>query len=538
MNFYLLLVPLISLLGFVLSIDAIPNISSQQIPDEHLLNKSVSVKITSHQDGEQVPIGKLTISGISNDDTERNCIIYVDWNNKKPFQQVRAAGPGGADDFSEWFFTYDEDYYTITEGDNDLTSKITCTDIVGPAGTKWYSVNLIGVSETILPNSNQETNISDSLDEPSHIIIPGFTSKFETPTLQNDVQNPTSKSVDEPSQKIIPGSTSDFENPTLQNDLQRQPGDSVKEFSQLEVPSEKHNTSDSEKTKNSLIESNISAIKNEDISLSNNTGEVKNKGNNSEIRMIDNEISRSTFFENSNQSNNTLSGLESLKNNSDTDSDVKSTTSEYLSVFVVLPEPVIINNDYSSELSVLTSDSSPVADAIISGEISNTVNPNYMITFLGKTDSNGTYNFPLKISNLFPTGEYDMKVIVTKLGLPDSTFSTNFFVSENFTSNKDLERSGLGNLTDGEELVLNKNISNTFSQLTKGIASDEDQMKSLNNSANFETPPFKSNEYPTLEQPPPTFEQPPPTFEQPPPTFEQPPPTFEQPPPTFEQPPP
>jgi len=93
-------------LVFLISVNEINYISSQRIPDDHLLNQTASVKITSHSDGQTVPVGKLTIWGISNDNPERNCIVYVDWNDKKPFQQVRTTGPGGIDDFSEWFFRY------------------------------------------------------------------------------------------------------------------------------------------------------------------------------------------------------------------------------------------------------------------------------------------------------------------------------------------------------------------------------------------------------------------------------------------------
>ena len=83
---------------------------------------NISIKITSPSEGKKVPIGELAISGISSDTQEKNCIVFVDWNDLKPFQPVRAAGPGGIDDFSEWIFTYDSKYHEIIEGENELTS--------------------------------------------------------------------------------------------------------------------------------------------------------------------------------------------------------------------------------------------------------------------------------------------------------------------------------------------------------------------------------------------------------------------------------
>src|SRR6476619_3431514 len=37
--------------------------------------------------------------------------------------------PGGANDYSNWTYTYNETYHNITPGINELTSKITCYDV-------------------------------------------------------------------------------------------------------------------------------------------------------------------------------------------------------------------------------------------------------------------------------------------------------------------------------------------------------------------------------------------------------------------------
>jgi hypothetical protein len=109
-----------------------------------------TIKITSPTKGEQVPPGELTITDISSDDTISDCTVYTDWNDLKPMQKVIPTGSGGGlgaegeegDDYSR--FTYSEDYHLITEGVNELTSKISCEN--SPSNlTKSYSVNVTGV---------------------------------------------------------------------------------------------------------------------------------------------------------------------------------------------------------------------------------------------------------------------------------------------------------------------------------------------------------------------------------------------------------
>jgi hypothetical protein len=105
----------------------------------------IGIKITSPSTGQQVAVGQLTISGISTDNATTDCTVYADWNNLKPFQKTVATGPGGVNDYSTWTFTYTDKYHLITNGTNELTSKLSC--ISNPSNlTKWYSVNVIGVA--------------------------------------------------------------------------------------------------------------------------------------------------------------------------------------------------------------------------------------------------------------------------------------------------------------------------------------------------------------------------------------------------------
>ncbi|MGZ5485963.1 MAG: hypothetical protein ACXWFB_08660, partial [Nitrososphaeraceae archaeon] len=64
---------------------------NSQAPTSPKTFENISVKITSPAEGKKIPSGELTISGISSDTQNKNCIVFVDWNDLKPFQKVRAA---------------------------------------------------------------------------------------------------------------------------------------------------------------------------------------------------------------------------------------------------------------------------------------------------------------------------------------------------------------------------------------------------------------------------------------------------------------
>lgn len=130
----------------------------------------IAIKIDSPLGNQQVPVGELTISGTSTDNSTSQCQVYVDWNNLKPYQLATPTGSNGSSDFSTWNFTYTSKYHLIQTGLNDLTSKITC--LVPPAGptvTKWYSINVTGTTspnqsssvELPLPTANNNASASN-----------------------------------------------------------------------------------------------------------------------------------------------------------------------------------------------------------------------------------------------------------------------------------------------------------------------------------------------------------------------------------------
>ena len=127
--------------GLVLSVASINSVFAQQRTDE------AGVTITSPKQGQQVPVGQLTISGTSTDNETTDCQVSVDLNDIKPMQNATAKGPGGVSDYSTWEFTYTEAYQLIKEGVNELTSKLSCISNP-PNMTKYYSVNVTGIPAT------------------------------------------------------------------------------------------------------------------------------------------------------------------------------------------------------------------------------------------------------------------------------------------------------------------------------------------------------------------------------------------------------
>lgn len=149
--------------GMVLALMMLTNIGSVDV-------YGIAIKIDSPLGNQQVPVGELTISGTSTDNSTSQCQVYVDWNNLKPYQLATATGSNGSSDFSTWNFTYTSKYHLIQTGLNDLTSKITClVPPTGPTVTKWYSINVTGTTspnqsssvELPLPTANNNASTSN-----------------------------------------------------------------------------------------------------------------------------------------------------------------------------------------------------------------------------------------------------------------------------------------------------------------------------------------------------------------------------------------
>ena len=145
----------------------VSNTALAQIPTA----TGIGVKIDTPVDSTNLPAGDLTIYGTSSDDDTTNCQVYADWNDLKPMQNVSADGPKGISDFSKWSFTYTSNYHNIIEGQNELTSKITCYESGPSASSKSYSINVTG-TKAVSKNSNdtlQQTK-EDTVAESSNIL--------------------------------------------------------------------------------------------------------------------------------------------------------------------------------------------------------------------------------------------------------------------------------------------------------------------------------------------------------------------------------
>jgi hypothetical protein len=124
------------------------------------LNSAPTVKITHPTPDQQISTnnGTLRISGISSDNSTSNCEISIIANNVKPYQRTV---PNKENDYSSWSFTLNSSYTPIKEGQNKLTSKISCLAIPANA-TKWYSVNFTGVFKDITTSDNQSQEVSNN----------------------------------------------------------------------------------------------------------------------------------------------------------------------------------------------------------------------------------------------------------------------------------------------------------------------------------------------------------------------------------------
>ena len=165
---------------------------------------AVAVKITSPTTSQNVSTGQLTITGTSTDTTTRECQVYADWNDRKPFQRVVAAGPAGNGDYSRWNYTYTATYHEITNGTNELTSKISC--LANPTNlTKWYSINVTGIeglvpqTDSYLPSITQVQSNSTSNSTNFVSPLPTISAAQINPPVKNSEDSEDDDNEDEDS---------------------------------------------------------------------------------------------------------------------------------------------------------------------------------------------------------------------------------------------------------------------------------------------------------------------------------------------------
>jgi hypothetical protein len=175
--------------------------AQQAINATQPLQKPIGVKIVSPIANQTIPVGELNISGTSTDTATTDCNVYVDVNDFKPLQNTTAAGSGGQTDYSNWTFTYTKKYHLITEGQNELTAKVSCngnslindTSNISSAKSKWYSINVTGMPVQTPAEKSQNENQTQSSDANQQNVI--LSDEHGPETLNLTTQPPLSKNT-------------------------------------------------------------------------------------------------------------------------------------------------------------------------------------------------------------------------------------------------------------------------------------------------------------------------------------------------------
>jgi hypothetical protein len=224
----------------------LPNSSLIITNDSSNLEKAIlnpQVKITSHTKGQEVPQGNLSINGVSSDNWDSTCDVYVILNGIKPYQRVApigesSSGGGLVRDYSQWNFALLPSYGLVTEGDNKMTAKITCIN-GNENATKFNSLNVTGISsnlyssnssmmqtgESLLSTSENITNNEDSLLSTSENITNSdvqFQINSTSPQQASLTENLTSPKTQTEYNRSTPALTQEVETPTQNSSFTQQ----------------------------------------------------------------------------------------------------------------------------------------------------------------------------------------------------------------------------------------------------------------------------------------------------------------------------
>jgi hypothetical protein len=134
---------------------------------EELLSSTIpqeTIKIVDPIPAQNVNTGQeLSISGLSSDNSLKDCSVSLIVNDVKPYQNADASGTDGITDFSQWKFVLRTNYTQIIDGENKITAKLLCSS----APTRWYSVFVNGV-----PNSGNQEIVSPVQSQPPQELAP------------------------------------------------------------------------------------------------------------------------------------------------------------------------------------------------------------------------------------------------------------------------------------------------------------------------------------------------------------------------------
>ena len=194
--------------------------------------KSLGLKIISPTHNQTVPVGSgFNILGSSIATDVKNCYVSIILNNIKPYQNATASGPNGINDYSKWNFTLLPDKYNpVKEGQNKITSKLSCLNgnnnntnsnsITTPTNlTKWYSVNVTGVTKPSKANDTQTTTTTNTAMIQQPMITTGHSDtkttmyKGNTTTSSSKILKGNNNNELTAAPQILPSTTSSSSTP-------------------------------------------------------------------------------------------------------------------------------------------------------------------------------------------------------------------------------------------------------------------------------------------------------------------------------------
>ena len=170
-----------------------------------------TIKIVNPITTQNVSTGQeLKITGVSSDNSLKNCAVSVIVNDVRPYQTAFAKGTDGINDYSQWEFVLRTNYTQIIEGENKITSKLLCTS----APPRWYSVSVNGVpnysnEEVLSPVQTEEqqniptTNLSETndIDGNNNVLLVSILPLKNT-VARGDSQNTTITVTDSASRPV------------------------------------------------------------------------------------------------------------------------------------------------------------------------------------------------------------------------------------------------------------------------------------------------------------------------------------------------
>jgi len=361
-----------------------------------------TIKIVNPNTTQNVGTGQeLTITGVSSDNTLKNCAVSVIVNDVRPYQAAFAKGTDGISDYSQWEFVLRANYTQIIEGENKITSKLSCMS----APPRWYSVLVNGV-----PNNSNEKMLSPvQTEEQQNIPTTNLSETSDIDGTQTEEQQniPTTNLSE----------TSDIDG-TQTEEQQNIPITNLSETSDIDG-------TQTEEQQNIPI-TNLSETSDID-------GTQTEEQQNIPITNLS-ETSDIDGTQTEEQQNIPTTNLSET-------SDIDGNNNVLLVSIFPLKNPVARGDSQNTTITVTDSASKPVPNAEIDG---NLIYPgdNYEKEFSGITDSQGKFVYSWIIGENGDVGPLSIEVEVSSQGYPSASATSSFEIVDSS------EASGINNDSD------------------------------------------------------------------------------------------